>query len=231
MITGSKTINATNTLAHFIFYNLKRPKIRLIDAMFIVSIDVDVGNKGVGLINKGKNDVNISRYLSEYSVGEIEEHALPILIDFFNNLEIPVSFAIRGQLIDVDASIVETILNSSVKHEIGSHGYYHKEFTSLSSDQAIHELNLVSSAMEKIGVIPKSFVYPRNKVAYLGLIEKYGYICYRGYDGFSKDDMCIEKRGQLYDIHPSYYVNKDAQPLFVKKIVDLSVSRKLPFHI
>jgi len=230
-MTTSKTFNATNALSHFFLYEFKRPKIKLQNGIFIISVDVDVGNKGVAKINRGKNDANISRYLSEYSVGKIEECALPILIDLFNGLGIPVTFAIRGQMLEVDTSVIETILNSPIKHEIGSHSYYHREFTSLPYNKASHELDLLSSAMDKIGVIPKSFVYPRNKVAYLNLIEEYGYICYRGRGGFFTDEMYIEKQDQLYNIHPSYYINQDIQPLFVKKIVDVSIAHKLPCHM
>ena len=95
-----------------------RPRIQFKKAMFIISLDVDVGSKLVGLINTGKNDINVSRNLSGYSVGEIEQNVLPSLVDFFNNFEIPVTFAIRGRLMKVDTSIIEIILDSSVKHEM-----------------------------------------------------------------------------------------------------------------
>jgi len=230
-LRSSRLFNVTNAQAHIVLFKLRRPRIRLKNAMFIASVDIDVGSKVVGLINKGKNDMNLSRNLSEYSIGEIEQRVFPTLVDFFNKLEIPVTFAIRGQMLEADTSIIEIIRNSSVKHDVGSHGYHHRDFTNLSYYEAHHELSLIASAMKKIGVTPKSFVYPRNKVAYLDLIEEYGYTCYRGHDGFLNDDMCIEKRGQLYNINPSYFIGRNTHPLFLEKFGAISIARKLPFHI
>ena len=49
--------------------------------MLIISVDVDVGNRKVGLINKGRNDLNVNNYFSEYQVGAIEEMALPLFVN------------------------------------------------------------------------------------------------------------------------------------------------------
>jgi len=204
---------------------------RLENGMLIVSVDVDVGNKELGIINKGKNDSNVHNYYSEYSIGEMEERALPLIIDFFNNFEIPVTFAVRGQLIEVDTSILKLMLKSPIKHDIGSHGYYHKEFTKLSHKQADNELNMISTAMKKVGITPRSFIFPKNSIAHLDLLEKYGYKCYRGYGNFMNDDMYIKKHGQLYDIHPSLYLGQGAHPIFIKQIIDISIKRRLPFHV
>jgi len=199
--------------------------------MLIVSVDVDVGSKEVGVINKGKNDVNVNRYMSEYSVGKMEERSLPLIIDFFNNFEIPVTFAVRGQLTIMDDSILKLLLKSPVKHDIGSHGYYHRDFTNLSQNEADYELTMISVGMKKFGITPRSFVFPNNGVAHLNLLEKYGYKCYRGYGDFMNDGMYIKKHGQLFDIHPSLFIGQSVSPIFLKKIADISIKRKLPFHV
>jgi len=164
--------------------------------MFIISVDVDVGDKELGVINDGKNDANVSSSTSEYLVGAIEERVLPLIVDLFDDFEIPVTFAIRGQLTEVDDSILDLILHSTVKHDIGAHGYYHRQFVNLSRTEAENELKMISVGMKNFGILPRSFVFPRNSVAHLELLEKYGYECYRGYDL----RMCIEKKGQLYNI-------------------------------
>jgi peptidoglycan/xylan/chitin deacetylase (PgdA/CDA1 family) len=198
--------------------------------MFILSIDVDVGCRKLGLINKGENDKNVSRYFGEYRVGAIEEMALPFFVKLFNDFEVPATFAIRGQSLKVDGSFFELIRNSSVKHDIGAHGYSHEYFENISVDEARDELSMVAEVMEKIGVAPKSFVFPGNSVAYLDLLEDYGYKCYRSRGGLTTDCMCIEKKGRLYNIHPSLCLDQTINPFFVKKALDVAIEKKLPFH-
>ena len=45
------------------------------------------------------------------------------------------------------------------------------------------------------------------------------------------DCMYIEKQGQLYDIHPSLYIDQGTSFTFQKKILDISIAKKLPFHV
>lgn len=218
-------------LYHFLAYSIKKPKMQLEKGMFIISIDVDVGSKELGVVNRGKNDANVDRYISEYQVGKIEETALPLFVETFNDFKMPVTFAIRGQLTELNNSILELLLKSFVKHDIGAHGYYHKKFTNLSRNEAENELNMISSGMKKYSIIPRSFVFPKNSVAHLDLLEKYGYKCYRGYGDFINDCMYVEKQGQLYNIHPSLYIDQGTSFAFTKKILDISIAKKLPFHV
>ena len=218
-------------LYHFFAYSIKKPEMQLEKGMLIISIDVDVGNRELGIINKGRNSANFGKGMNEYKIGEIEELALPSFAETFNNFGIPVTFAIRGQLTEVNGSILGLLLKSSVKHDIGSHGYYHRMARSLSRDEFENELNAISLGMEKFGIVPRTFVFPYNSVAYLDLLEKHGYKCYRGYGDFMTDRMCIEKDGQLYNIHPSLYINQHIRLMFLKKILDISIASKSPFHI
>ena len=226
-----KYVSFFSQLYHFLAYSIKKPKMQLEKGMFIISIDVDAGSSELGVINKGKNDANVNRHISEYRVGKIEEIAFPLFVETFNDFEVPVTFAIRGQLTEVNDSILELLLKSSVKHDIGAHGYYHREFTNLSRNEAENELNMISSGMKKFGIIPRTFVFPVNSVAHLDLLEKYGYKCYRSYGDFMNDCMHIEECGKLYNIHPSLYIDQHTKFTFLKKILDISTTKKLPFHI
>jgi len=226
-----KYVSLFSQLYHFLAYSIRKSKMQLEKGMFIISVDVDVGSRELGVVNKGKNDANVSRHMSEYQVGEIEEVAVPLFVETFNDFEIPVTFAVRGQLTEVQDSVLELVLKSSVKHDIGAHGYYHREFTNLSRDEAENELNMISAGMKKFGITPRSFVFPKNGVAHLDLLERYGYTCYRSYGDFMNDCMYIEKQGQLYNIHPSLYLDQGAKLTFLKKILNISISKKLPFHV
>jgi len=215
-------------LYHFLIYKVKKPKTQLENGMLIISVDVDVGNKKLGELNKGRRDLDISSRLSEYLVGKIEEQALPIFINLFNNFGVPVTFAIRGQLMEVDDLVLNFLRKSSIKHDIGAHGYYHRSFTSLTRGDAKKELKKIRLAMEKFDITPRSFVFPKNRVAHLDLLEEQGYKCYRGARPYR---MHVEKRGSLFNICPSLYINRDSSPHLVKRMLNIAISEKLPFHI
>lgn len=214
-------------LYRFHVYLFQKPKIRLEHGMFIVSIDVDVGSKELGILNNGKNDANVSSNFSEYLIGKAEEQALHLFIDLFNDFGMPATFAIRGQLIEVSHSMIDNLLNSSVKHDVGAHGYSHHKFSSLSRDEAENELKMISEGFRKVSIIPKSFIFPRNRVAHLGLLAKYGYKCYRGFSPGTD----VEKEGQLYNVHPSLFVDYRRNPMLLRRFIDLSIAKKAPFHI
>jgi len=229
-----RTIEGLSTpsqFLHLVDFVIRRPTTQLEKGALITSIDVDVGSSSIGDINKGKNDINVHEYLTENRIGEIEEKAVPSLIEFFNCLEIPVTFAVRGQLTEMKGSVLELLLESPVKHDIAAHGYYHKTFTSLSTLEAKHELELISSGMTKFSINPKSFVFPKNEVAHLSLLEEFGYECYRGKGGLGKDGLSIRRKGRLYDIRPGFYLGVTYNPLFLNKIVDISTRNRVPFHL
>jgi hypothetical protein len=201
------------------------------EGMLIVSTDIDVGSPELGVINRGKRDRDVNTRLSECQIGKIEELSVPLFVEVFDDFGIPITFAVRGQLTEVDGQVLEVLLASRVKHDIGAHGYYHREFTNLSRNEAENELKMISAGMNKFGIAPRSFVFPKNRVAHLDLLEKYGYKCYRGYGGFMNDCMYIEKCGELYEIHSSLYIDQHTKFTFLKKIFDISMTKKLPFHI
>jgi len=224
-------VTLISQLYHLLKYEFEQSSTKFEKGMLIISIDIDVGNRKVGLANESKNDANVHNYLAEYEVGAIEETALPLFVDLFDHFHVPVTFAVRGQLLDVEKAAMAPILKASVKHDIGSHGYSHKSFKGLSRNEAEMELNMTSRIMEKLNIVPKSFVFPKNMVAHLDLLEEYGYKCYREYGDFIRDGMYIEKRGQLYDIHPSLYLDQNTNYIPLKKILDICVHKKLPFHV
>jgi len=228
---------------HYGLYKVRKPEIQLEIGMLITSIDIDVGIEMLGAVNGGKYDENVRGKLfngpgTECAIGKIEEQALPLIVAFFNELQIPVTFALRGQLFEVDDSILNLIVRSSVEHEIASHSYYHSDFTKLSRNKADNELRLLSEGMRDHRITPKTFIFPRNKVNHLDLLEKYGYKCYRDYGTshpyFMQDGMYIKKHGRLFDVHPSLYFGSCAHRRNVKliqKTLDICIEKRLPFHL
>lgn len=217
----------SSQLYRFFVYLLKKPKMKLENGMFIISVDVDVGSKELGIINEGQNDLNVSSRRSEYLIGKVEEQGLPLFIDLFNHFDIPVTFALRGQLTEICNPVLDLFSESAVKHDVGAHGYYHKQFSNLSQNQAQNELKMISAGMERVGIVPRSFVFPRNTVAHLDLLAKYGYKCYRG----NSPCTYIEKDGQLYNIHPSLFIDHNRSSMLLRRFIDLSIAKKVPFHV
>lgn len=218
-------------IGHLAKFHLGEQKTKLEMGMLIISIDIDVGNKILGRVNKGKNDRNINKSYSEYSIGFLEEMALPIFLDLFEGFEFPVTFAIRGQWLDFPNDALDWLLDSSVKHDVGAHGYYHKRFKHLSRMEADFELAKTKAAMNRQNLTPTSFVFPGNSVAHLDLLAKYRFTCYRDHGGFLKDGMYIRRHFELWDIHPALCIERSTKYLFLRKILDLCISKKLPLHI
>jgi peptidoglycan/xylan/chitin deacetylase (PgdA/CDA1 family) len=229
--TKERAISYFSLLYHWLNFRLSAKAQRFEKGILITSIDIDVGNHVLGKINKGKNDQNVHLHLSEYDIGKIEELVNPLLVDFFNAMEVPVTFAVRGQLLDVDRFMMDLLLDSPIKHDVGAHGYSHKRFSDLNPKEAENELSMISEGMKRFNVAPKSFVFPRNSIAHLDLLQKHGYLCYRGYGTFSHDGMYIVKTGELYDVHPGLYIDKAANPRQLKALLDICITKKAPFHI
>jgi hypothetical protein len=76
--------------------------------------------------------------------------------------------------------IVEKILASPVKHEIGLHGFFHIPFSQCSREVAKAEVEQGIGAASKFGVTPRSFVFPQNKIGHIGVLEENGIEVYRG---------------------------------------------------
>jgi peptidoglycan/xylan/chitin deacetylase (PgdA/CDA1 family) len=199
--------------------------------MLVISIDVDVGNKELGIINGGRNDRNVNNYLSEYFVGAVEERALPLFVDLFDQFEVPVTFGARGQWLEFPNSALDQMLGSSTKHDIGAHGFTHRRFGQLSSEEADIELKMILTAMKRHKIFPRSFIFPGNSVAHLDIIAKHGFKCYREYGDFLEDDMYIRHNNCLWDVHPSLYIDKNTMFSWTKRILDMCIEKRLPFHI
>jgi hypothetical protein len=223
--------NLVSPFSHYLFYLTRRPKKHFEKAMLIVSTDIDVGSSRLALLNKGKRDRDVNLDFSEYRIGKVEELSIPIFIKTFDDFGIPMSLAVRGQLTEVDGKVFDAIRASPLMHDIGAHGYYHTMFTELSHEAAEEELQKISEGMSKYSLNPQTFIFPRNRVAHLDLLEKYNYKCYRSRGGLFKDRMQIKKSGNLYDICPSINITENSDPRLLKMILDISIRERVPFHV
>ncbi len=79
-------------------------------------------------------------------------------------------------------SLVEKILGSTVKQEIGSHSFSHIIFGDggCSVESARTDIAECVKAAEKFGIELNSFAFPRDKVGYLEILSEFGFTTYRG---------------------------------------------------
>jgi peptidoglycan/xylan/chitin deacetylase (PgdA/CDA1 family) len=78
--------------------------------------------------------------------------------------------------------IVEKLLNCKVPQEVACHGFSHMIIGTqgCSREAFASELAACKLAARHFGVELRSFVYPRNAIAHVDVLAKYGYVAYRG---------------------------------------------------
>jgi peptidoglycan/xylan/chitin deacetylase (PgdA/CDA1 family) len=78
--------------------------------------------------------------------------------------------------------IVEEIMTSSVKHEIGYHSFSHVPFSECSRTVAKAEINRGLQVAKELDITLKSFVFPYNKIGHVDVLREAGFKIYRGQD-------------------------------------------------
>ncbi len=82
--------------------------------------------------------------------------------------------------------IIEQILACTTPQEIGCHTFFHTPATETSAVDFKKELMLASRiAKEKFGLTLKSFVYPKNYIAHINILNEVGFTNFRGNDSIS----------------------------------------------
>lgn len=78
--------------------------------------------------------------------------------------------------------VVEWIKNAQTPHEIGSHSFGHIPYGDPETTAATAgaDLRAAIKAAEKKGVVLKSFVFPRNLVGHLSILQRGGICAFRG---------------------------------------------------
>lgn len=77
-------------------------------------------------------------------------------------------------------SLVEKIRSCAVSQEIGCHSFSHIIFPECSRETARSEIAECVRLAAESGIEMRSFAFPRNRVAHLGVLKEYGFTHYRG---------------------------------------------------
>lgn len=128
------------------------------------------------------------------------------LVGLFEKYNHPVTWAIVGRLIEspctrVDGycnchddetvldllnapEILDIIVKSSIDHEVACHSFEHIIFgdENCTEADADRDLSCARQVLQSHGIESTSFVFPRNKIGHLHLLEQHGFKAYRGED-------------------------------------------------
>ena len=118
------------------------------------------------------------------------------LLNIFNDLNINATWAVVAAMLDSNNNminvinskawhnpmIIEKIIASKVFQEIASHSYSHPNFSNYDENYIEEDFQKAEYFFSKNKIKVKSFVFPRNQIRYLNLLNKYGIKVYRSLD-------------------------------------------------
>lgn len=140
----------------------------------------------------GRKDLDYSHLIPDVKK---EREVIKKLLLLFTKYNVPATWAVVGELKnngDMLWHSPDTIsaIESTKLQEIGSHSYSHQVFTDINSQEAEYEIKSFRK---------RSFVFPRNQVAHLNILRKYGFRKYRGREDFIPRNKLFAKIIQLLD--------------------------------
>lgn len=197
-------------------------RVALNKGVFIFSLDTEIawGTRGN------------TKYRREYDgVREV----IARLLKLCERYRISITWAVVGQLmIEGDGpwwhapDVLEAIRACAVPQEIGSHSFTHRlEEPSCTAEEMDADLKQARTVAQQKGITLRSFVFPKNRVKHLSVLERNGFSVFRGVDqtwyrrfpGFLKriahgvDNYLVpsaptvapERIGQLWNVPGSYF--------------------------
>jgi len=137
--------------------------------------------------------------------------------------------------------LITLIGNSPLKHEIAAHSFSHIDFSNDTSNEklVLHEINESIKAMEPFGIIPRSIVFPYNKMGfdYLDLLWRTGFSSYRLRDPKIRLSYPVRNASGIYSIYESMNLRTTKKydytlkaKLYVKKAIQRNAVYHLWFH-
>lgn len=163
----------------------------MIKAAFCISIDTE--------LLWGRKDLNYSSFIPKVRQERI---IIKKLLSIFKKYEIHATWAIVGKLFTTSKNnkpnknlwyapdVVEMVSNTK-NQEIACHSFTHPEFTKISRNDAIKEIEKCIQEAKKINIDIKSFIFPRNKIKHLDVLKRYNFLSFRGKDSNSKELLML----------------------------------------
>jgi hypothetical protein len=137
--------------------------------------------------------------------------------------------------------LIEQVMHSKVKHEIGSHSFSHIDFSPHTSSYELvkREMEESLSVMTPIGLKLKSLVFPFNHMghSYHDLLHQFGIIAVRHRDEKIRFSYPERTASGVYKIYETmnlrsarYYNYRDKAELFVDHAIQHGAAYHLWFH-
>ena len=137
--------------------------------------------------------------------------------------------------------LIEMIMGSKVKHEIGTHSFSHIDFSENTSNEALvsAEIEKCIKVMKPFGLIPRSIVFPFNHMGdkYFSILYQMGIIAVRYRDTKYRLIQPEKTAEGLYKIfesmnlrRPKHYQYKTKAELFIQEAIKSRGAYHLWFH-
>jgi peptidoglycan/xylan/chitin deacetylase (PgdA/CDA1 family) len=182
----------------------------IVDAFFMLSIDTEL-KWGYRLHPNTK----MARMLHNDEGKALA--AIDALLRLLENYEVPATWAVVGKLFFQHPEILDKILGSTTKHEIGYHSFSHIRFSESSRAAAEEELNHGLEIQDEFGLDFKSFVFPGNLIGHVDLLRQFGFLIYRGPDLAGKNvNKSLPIRAK--NVAVSKFVAPPVEPLWKERI-------------
>jgi hypothetical protein len=134
--------------------------------------------------------------------------------------------------------LVQSILESSVKHEVGTHSFSHANFTPACADPVLirREVEESGRVMERFGISPRSLVYPyNNRVhAFLGLLSELSIIAVRQRDQHVRLSYPERTPCGVYKLYESLMLRRARHYDYLDKVkifLSTAAKRHAVFHL
>lgn len=162
-----------------------------------------------------------------------ESRALPnrrgthLLLDSAERFGVPLTWAVCGSTAEKDPEPFRAILGSGAMHEIASHTYSHLRVDNATPGELEDDLLRWNSV---VGVTPRTFVFPFNKMGNFETLRRLGFTAYRGEGRVVGVPM--DENG-LCNVPPVMYLSGRSEGTLgtARGYVDLCVRYGAVFHL
>lgn len=119
--------------------------------------------------------------------------------------------------------LVETVMRSTIRHEIACHTFSHTGFASYCpADVAAAELDACLDAMKSFGLTPKTLVFPGNDAGHFGIVAKKGFRTIRWFpDPDIAVALPVRMPEGLWAQHASLCMEAGTEPMRLRMVQSL----------
>jgi len=133
--------------------------------------------------------------------------------------------------------LIQNILESPVRHEIGTHSFSHVDFSpDCPPILARRELEESAVAMQRFGIIPRSLVYPHNRMGHTDLLADLSITAVRYRDRLRRVRLSYPERmpSGVYKFYESMILRTSMNYDYLDKVklfLEEAVARRAAFHL